>query len=74
VLPVTGPGVFSYWDYQQLAFPKKRGMRIDLVLGNEAFARRVVDARWTGSSASPRPPPPVRAPATTPPVVVDLSD
>ena len=30
VLPVTGPGVFSYWDYQQLAFPKKRGMRIDL--------------------------------------------
>lgn len=33
------PGQYTYWDYQQLAFPKNRGMRIDLAFGNEAFAR-----------------------------------
>ncbi|MGL5911739.1 MAG: exodeoxyribonuclease III, partial [Phycicoccus sp.] len=24
-----GPGVYTYWDYQRLAFAKRRGMRID---------------------------------------------
>ena len=36
-----GPGVYTYWDYQQLRFPKKQGMRIDFVLGSPAFAARV---------------------------------
>lgn len=36
-----GPGVYTFWDYQQLAFPKKRGMRIDFVLGSAAFADAV---------------------------------
>lgn len=45
VRPFTpGPGVYTYWDYTQLAFPKKRGMRIDFVLGSPAFAARVRDA------------------------------
>ncbi|WP_420115082.1 exodeoxyribonuclease III, partial [Pseudactinotalea sp.] len=35
------PGRFTYWDYQQLAFPKNRGMRIDLAFGNAAFAERL---------------------------------
>ncbi|MEU1038845.1 exodeoxyribonuclease III [Streptomyces sp. NPDC005551] len=35
---------FTYWDYRQLAFPKNRGMRIDLVYGNEAFSKAVTDA------------------------------
>ncbi|RKN07061.1 exodeoxyribonuclease III [Streptomyces radicis] len=35
---------FTYWDYRQLCFPKNRGMRIDLVYGNGAFARAVEDA------------------------------
>ena len=39
-----GPGTFTYWDYQQLAFPKKRGMRIDFVLGTPALADRVLGA------------------------------
>ena len=39
-----GPGVYTYWDYTQLRFPKKQGMRIDFVLGNHAFAERVVGA------------------------------
>ena len=36
-----GPGVYTYWDYTQLRFPKKQGMRIDFVLGSPAFAARV---------------------------------
>jgi exodeoxyribonuclease-3 len=35
---------FTYWDYRQLCFPKNRGMRIDLVYGNEAFAQGVKDS------------------------------
>ncbi|MBM9618335.1 exodeoxyribonuclease III [Streptomyces zhihengii] len=34
---------FTYWDYRQLCFPKNRGMRIDLVYGNAAFAGAVKD-------------------------------
>ncbi|WP_392543431.1 exodeoxyribonuclease III [Oryzobacter telluris] len=39
-----GPGTYTYWDYQRLAFPKKRGMRIDFVLGSPSFAARVAGA------------------------------
>lgn len=39
-----GPGVYTYWDYQQLRFPKKQGMRIDFVLATPALADRVVGA------------------------------
>ncbi|PBC86011.1 Exodeoxyribonuclease III [Streptomyces sp. 2224.1] len=35
---------YTYWDYRQLAFPKNRGMRIDLVYGNGPFAKAVSDA------------------------------
>lgn len=38
------PGAYTYWDYQRLAFPKKRGMRIDFVLGSPSFAARVAGA------------------------------
>lgn len=36
-----GPGTFTYWDYTQLRFPKRQGMRIDFLLGNDA-ARQLV--------------------------------
>lgn len=39
-----GPGVYTYWDYTQLRFPKRQGMRIDFVLGSPAFVARVVGA------------------------------
>jgi exodeoxyribonuclease-3 len=46
VRPFTpGPGVYTYWDYTQLRFPKKQGMRIDFILGSPAFANRVADAQ-----------------------------
>lgn len=35
---------YTYWDYRQLGFPKNRGMRIDLVYGNEAFAKAATDS------------------------------
>ncbi|SEG13017.1 Exodeoxyribonuclease III [Actinacidiphila yanglinensis] len=35
---------YTYWDYRQLAFPKNRGMRIDLVYGNAPFAKAASDA------------------------------
>lgn len=42
VRPFTpGPGVYTYWDYTQLAFQKRRGMRIDFILGSPALAARV---------------------------------
>lgn len=45
VRPFTpGPGVYTYWDYTRLAFQKRRGMRIDFVLGSPALASRVTHA------------------------------
>lgn len=45
VRPYTpGPGVYTYWDYTQLRFPKKQGMRIDFALGTPAVQARVTDA------------------------------
>ncbi|MFC7449496.1 exodeoxyribonuclease III [Rhodococcus daqingensis] len=39
-----GPGVYTYWDYTQLRFPKRQGMRIDFVLGSPALTERVSGA------------------------------
>ncbi len=61
-----GPGVFTYWDYQQLRFPRKEGMRIDFALGSPALATRVVDARIEREQRKGK------APSDHAPVVVDL--
>ncbi|MFP5335572.1 MAG: exodeoxyribonuclease III [Actinomycetes bacterium] len=39
-----GPGVYTYWDYTQLRFPKRQGMRIDFLLGSPALQARVTGA------------------------------
>jgi exodeoxyribonuclease-3 len=39
-----GPGIYTYWDYTQLRFPKRRGMRIDFLLGSPALQARVTGA------------------------------
>jgi len=45
VRPFTpGPKVYTYWDYTQLRFPKKQGMRIDFALASPALAARVTGA------------------------------
>jgi exodeoxyribonuclease-3 len=45
VRPRVPEGLFTYWDYKQLRFPRNEGMRIDFILGSHAFADRVVDAK-----------------------------
>ncbi len=35
--------LYTYWDYTQLRFPKKEGMRIDFVLASPALAARVAE-------------------------------
>ena len=37
-------GQFTYWDYTQLRFPRKEGMRIDFALASPALAARVTGA------------------------------
>jgi len=73
VRPFTpGPGVFTYWDYTQLRFPKRQGMRIDFVLGSPGVAGRVThaeivrDERKPGKKGTP-------APSDHAPVMVDVS-
>lgn len=34
------PGLFTWWDYRMLSFPKNRGLRIDAVLASESLAPR----------------------------------
>ena len=37
-------GLFSWWDYRMLAFPKNRGLRIDEILASENMAARCIAA------------------------------
>jgi exodeoxyribonuclease-3 len=58
---------YTYWDYQQLRFPRNEGMRIDFILGSAAF-----DALVTGASIE-RNERKGDGPSDHVPVVVDLS-
>jgi len=37
-------GLFSWWDYRMLSFPKNSGLRIDAILANKSLARRCAAA------------------------------
>jgi exodeoxyribonuclease-3 len=37
-------GLFSWWDYRMLAFPKNRGLRIDAILATRALAEKCTAA------------------------------
>jgi exodeoxyribonuclease-3 len=39
-----GPGLFSWWDYRMLGFPKNRGLRIDQIWATRPLAERCVEA------------------------------
>lgn len=62
-----GPGVYTYWDYTQLRFPRKEGMRIDFVLASPALASRVGSARIDREARKGK------GASDHAPVVVDLS-
>ena len=38
-------GIYSWWDYRMLAFPKNDGLRIDHLLATQGLAGRCTDAR-----------------------------
>ena len=57
---------YTYWDYQQLRFPRNEGMRIDFVYGSAAFAARVRDAAIDRDERKGK------GPSDHVPVVVDL--
>jgi exodeoxyribonuclease-3 len=37
-------GLFSWWDYRMLSFPKNRGLRIDAVLASKSLAEKCIAA------------------------------
>lgn len=43
VRPILPDG-YTYWDYQQLRFPRDEGLRIDFLLASTSLAAAVVDA------------------------------
>ena len=57
---------YTYWDYQQLRFPRNEGMRIDFILGSPAFDSLVTGARIDREERKGD------APSDHVPVVVDL--
>jgi exodeoxyribonuclease-3 len=61
------PDGYTYYDYQQLRFPRNEGMRIDFILGNEAFTERV------GSASIDRDERKGEGPSDHVPVIVDLN-
>ncbi|HZE16109.1 MAG TPA: exodeoxyribonuclease III [Mycobacterium sp.] len=61
-----GPGVYTYWDYTALRFPKRQGMRIDFILASPALAERVADAQIVREERKGK------APSDHAPVLVDL--
>lgn len=58
---------YTFWEMRQLGFQKGRGMRIDLVLANAAFAATVTDV-WVDRDTRKG-----DGPSDHAPVVVDLS-
>ena len=69
VRPYTpGPGVYTYWDYTQLRFPKREGMRIDFVLASPALAGRVTGASIDREERKGK------GPSDHAPVIVELRD
>lgn len=63
-----GPGVYTYWDYQQLRFPRREGMRIDFVLGSPALAATVTGAHIDREERKGK------APSDHAPVVVEFGE
>ncbi len=65
------PGEFTYWDYTQLRFPRREGMRIDFILASPTLAQRVIhaeiarDERKTGKNR-------IGSPSDHAPVFVEL--
>jgi len=60
--------VYTYWDYTQLSFQKRRGMRIDFALASPALAARVTGASIDREERKGK------LPSDHAPVIVELTD
>lgn len=60
--------LYSYWDYQQLAFPKNDGIRIDHIDVTEPLAKRLVEVRIDRDERKGK------LPSDHAPVIATLSD
>ncbi len=63
-----GPGTYTYWDYKQLSFPKRRGMRIDFLLASPALSAGVTGARIDREERKGK------SPSDHAPVVIEVAD
>ena len=61
-------GLFSWWDYRMLGFPKNRGLRIDHILLSPSLARRCVASRIDRNARKGT------KPSDHAPVIVELRD
>jgi exodeoxyribonuclease III len=59
---------YTYWDYQQLRFPKNMGMRIDLTYASPALAARVTGVTIERNERKGK------QPSDHVPVVLELAD
>jgi exodeoxyribonuclease-3 len=66
ILRTRGVEGYTYWDYQQLRFPRNEGMRIDFILGSQTFTELVTAAAIERNERKGE------APSDHVPLVVDL--
>jgi len=59
---------YTYWDYQQLRFPKNQGMRIDFTWASPTLAARVTDVTIERNERKGK------GPSDHVPVVLDIAD
>ena len=62
------PTGYTYWDYQQLRFPRNEGLRIDFLLASTALAGAVIDAEIHREERKGE------APSDHVPVVIELAE
>lgn len=65
---VPAEHTYTYWDYQQLRFPRNQGMRIDLTYASPALAARVTGVTIVRDERKGK------APSDHVPVVLDIAD
>lgn len=65
---VPAEHTYTYWDYQQLRFPRNEGMRIDFTWASPALAVRVTGATIERNERKGK------APSDHVPVVLDIAD
>jgi exodeoxyribonuclease-3 len=61
-------GIYSWWDYRQLAFPKNDGLRIDHIYVTEPLSKQVVSAEVDRQERKGK------QPSDHAPVIVELVD